>query len=752
MSNHAHIRPAPSASADEGRHTSTRTAARRLPAWAAPAALGAVLVLAAVLYGWALNSLGWGNSYYSAAVKSMGKNWTNFLFGSFDPAGVVTVDKPPAALWPQVISSKIFGLHGWALILPQLLEGVAGVLVLHRTVRRWAGEGAALLAALVLTLTPITVAINRDNNPDTLLVLLLVSAAYALTRALQPEGRAATWWLCVSGFLTGCGFLTKMLAAWMVIPAFAVAWLVGGSGAWIPRVRRLLGAGAILAASSLWWVAMVALWPGDRPYIGGSKDGSAWDLVIGYNGLGRVFGSSDGTPQGMGGSGGGFGGFGGQPGLRRLFDTQVGGQVSWLLPVCAMALIVAVVVAVLRRRDRVPDTAVLPASGWLLWGIWLVVCAAVFSTQKGIFHPYYTTQLAPAIAALCGGLMAALVRVHRAGLRWAPQVGAAAVVVSAAWAVVLVRREPHWNGWLVWPVLLVGGAAVALLVLSRRRGRLLTVASCTAVASALLAPGVWAATVPASTGMGGGSNPTAGPTTLGFGGGGGRPPQGANNGGFPSGMPSGMPSDMPGFPGGGASSGQTAEPPAGGMPSGIPTGGASGMPGAPEGSGSNDRATPSSPGAGSGGAPGGPGGGGDAKLTADQRKILRYAVEHAPDARIKLAVEGGALTASTFILGTDEIVIGMGGFTNSDNAPSVAQLTKWTKDGELRYILGSGTNGGGPGLSGGYTKQRSDWTADHCTKVPASVYGGTSGTSSQSNGGGAMGFGGSSVLYDCAVK
>jgi 4-amino-4-deoxy-L-arabinose transferase-like glycosyltransferase len=706
-------------------------------------------VLAAVLYGWALGSLGWGNSYYSAAVKSMGKSWTNFLFGSFDPAGVITVDKPPAALWPQVISSKIFGMHGWVLILPQVFEGVAGVLVLHRTVRRWAGEGAALIAALVLTLTPITVAINRDNNPDTLLVLLLVSAAYALTRALQAEGRAATWWLCASGFLIGCGFLTKMLAAWMVVPAFAVAWLVGGSGPWIPRVRRLLGAGAVLAASSLWWVAMVALWPGDRPYIGGSKDGSAWDLVIGYNGLGRVFGSSDGTPQTMGGFAGGFGG---QSGLGRLFGAQVGGQISWLLPVCALALVVAVAGAVLRRRGGLPDSAVLPTSGWLLWGTWLVVCGAVFSTQKGIFHPYYTTQLAPAIAALCGGLMAALVRIHRAGLRWAPLVGVAAVVVSVAWAVALVRREPDWNGWLVWPVLLVGCAAVVLLVLSRRRGRLLTVAGCAAVASVLLAPGARAVTVPGSTNMGG-SNPTAGPLTFGFGGGGGMPRQGPNGGDLPSGMPSGMPSNMPGFPGGDASSGQTGEPPTGGVPSSMPTGGASGMPGAPGETGSHPRGTPSFPGVGSGGTPGGRGGFGSGELTADQRKIVQYAVEHAPDARIKLAVEGGALNASAFILGTDETVIGMGGFTNSDNAPSVAQLEKWTKDGELRYILGSDTNGGGvPGLSGGYTKQRSDWIADHCTKVPASAYGGTSGTSSQQDGGGAMGSGGGNVLYDCAAK
>lgn len=735
MSNYAHITSVPAAS----EHAGTRTSVRSLPTWAAPAALGAVMVLAAILYGWALGSLGWGNSYYSAAVKSMGKSWTNFLFGSFDPIGVVTVDKPPAALWPQVISSKIFGLHGWALMLPQVLEGVAAVLVLHRTVRRWAGEGAALVAALVLTLTPITVAINRDNNPDTLLVLLLVSAAYALTRALQAEGRSATWWLCASGFLVGCGFLTKMLAAWMVVPAFAVAWLVGGSGAWIPRVRRLLGAGAILAASSLWWVAMVALWPGDRPYIGGSEDGSAWDLVIGYNGLGRVFGSSDGMPQGMGGGGGGggggfAGGFGGQSGPTRMFDSQVGGQISWLLPLCGLALAGAVVVAVLHRRGKLPASALLPASGWLLWGTWLVVCAAVFSTQKGIFHPYYTTQLAPAIAALCGGLTAGLVRVHRAGFRGAPLAGAAGVVVSVVWAVVLVRRAPDWNGWLVWPVLLVGCAAVVLLVLARRNARLLTVAVGAAVASVLVAPGAWAVSVPGSTGMGG-SNPTAGPTTMGFGGGGGMPRQGGNGGG----MPSGMPSNMPGLPGADGSSSGSGAPSSGGMPSGMP----SGMPTAGAGG--------AMPGAGSGGAPGGRGGpGGGGELTADQRKILQYAVKQAPDERIKLAVEGGALSASFFILGTDETVIGMGGFTNSDNAPSVAQLKEWTKNGELRYILGSGTNGGGPGgMSGGYAKQRSDWIADNCTKVPASSYGGTS---SEEDSGAVMGFGGAGVLYDCTAK
>ena len=156
------------------------------------------------------------------------------------------------------------------------------------------------------------------------------------------------------------------------------------------------------------------------------------------------------------------------------------------------------------------------------------------------------------------------------------------------------------------------------------------------------------------------------------------------------------------------------------------------------------------PGGGSGGAPGGRGGFGNGELTADQRKILKYVVEQAPDARIKLAVEGGALSASAFILGSDETVIGMGGFTNSDNAPSVAQLKEWTKNGELRYVLGSDTNGGGrPGMPGGYTEQRSNWIADNCTKVPASSYGGTT---SQADDGGATGLMGGNVLYDCAAE
>ncbi|MGY5115727.1 ArnT family glycosyltransferase [Streptomyces sp. 900105755] len=738
MNTSAHTVPTPATATGP---TAEDGPSRSRPAWAAPAALGAILVLAAVLYAWSLSSLGWGNSYYSAAVKSMGQNWTNFLFGSFDPAGVVTVDKPPAALWPQVISSKIFGLHGWSLILPQTIEGVAAVFVLHRTVRRWAGERAALLAALALTLTPITVAINRDNNPDSLLVLLLVSAAYTLTRALRAEGRSAACWLCATGFLVGCGFLTKMLAAWMVLPAFAAAWLIGAAGTWAARLWRLAAATGVLLVSSMWWVAMVALWPGDHPYIGGSEDGSAWNLIIGYNGFGRIFGSSGDTTQGFGGA------FGGEAGAGRLFNDQVGGQISWLLPACAVFLAVAVTAEVLRRRGRLAETDLLPLSGWVLWGGWLVVCAAVYSTQEGIFHPYYTTQLAPAIAASCGGGFVLLARLHRGGLRWAPVAGAVAVAATVIWAVVVIRRNPDWNGWLVWPVLLAGCAAVVLLFLVRQRRRLVPATVLAAVLAVLLAPGAWAVSEAGTKDQGmGGTNPSAGPMTSMFGGKG-MPGRGSGGGAGGSGTPSGMPSGMPGLSGGGTGSGSGA---GSGMPSGMPTGGSAGsagsaagqgMPSMPSGSGSRAGAT-------GGGMPGGMGG---TQLTGEQRKILAYAVENAPKARIKLALTSGATSAAAFILDTDETVIGMGGFTGMDNVPSTGQLEKWTKDGELRYVLGTdsarGMTGGPGGSSAG--TQRSQWIAKNCTKVPASAYGGSSSTSTGGTAGFA-GFGGATVLYDCA--
>ncbi|GIE83095.1 hypothetical protein Aph02nite_90450 [Actinoplanes philippinensis] len=686
------------------------------------APLAAILTVAAVLHVWALGSLGWGNSYYAAAVRSMGLNATNFLFGAYDPAGVVTVDKPPAALWPQVLSTKIFGLHGWAMILPQAVLGVATVWLLYLVVRRWAGHAAGLVAAGVLTLTPITVAIDRDNNPDTLLILLLVAAAYALTRALQGgSGRTTVGWLCLCGFLVGAGFLTKMLAAWMVVPAFAAAWLAGATGGWWTRTWRLLVAGAVLAVSSLWWVALVAVWPGERPYIGGSTDGGAWDLVIGYNGLGRVFGQSGGGFS-SGGAGGGIS-FGGAAGWDRLFNQQVAGQISWLLPACAVAVTVAVVVAVLHRRGITSAGEPLPGSGWILWGGWLLTCAAVFSTQQGIFHPYYTSQLAPAVGALCGGLAVALWRAERAGARWALPVVTITVAGTVGWAFAVIARVPSWHGWLRWAVVGAGVVAVLLVAVGFLRRRVLPVAVTAAVVAVLLAPGFWSASVTWSDSAMGGANPTAGPAVMSFG-----------RAGFPGG-PGAFPGDPGGAPAGpGAASGDPGG--ASGDPGGAPSGAAPGGPGGVPGGFGGSRGGPFPNGGGGRG-----GFGGDQGLTEAQRAILDFAIKSSGGTRIALAVEGGAMGASAYILESDATVIGMGGFSGQDNAPSVSQLQTWVDTGQLRYVLGraaGGTGrGGGRGMNSGAAQQRADFLTANCAEVPPTDYGASSTAS---------------VLYDCATR
>jgi 4-amino-4-deoxy-L-arabinose transferase-like glycosyltransferase len=450
-------------------------------------ALPLICLGAAVLYAWKIGDGQVGNTYYSAAVKSMTSGFTNFLFGSFDPYGVVTVDKPPMALWPQALSVLIFGYHGWALLLPQVLEGVAAVFLLHRTVRLWAGENVALLAATILALTPVTVIIDRDNNPDTLLVLFLVAAAYALTRALD-DGRKWLWWCA---FFVGCGFLTKMLQAWIIVPALVLAYLAGTTGPLKRRLLDVLGAGVVLVVSSFWWIALYDWWPGAKPYMGGSADGSAWDLVFGYNGFGRL--SGDGESGGMMIMRNGqqtMSSFGGDPGPGRMFNDVVGGQISWLLP---LALLVLVLAAIGRRwRD----------AGWLLWGGWLLVTTVVFSFAGGIWHPYYTTAMAPAVAAVSAAGLALLWRHHRRTLL------PLAIALSAAWAFALTSRDTSFYGWTRWAVLGTGVAAVAGLVVARSRLTLVA-----ALVPLLLTPAVWSFAAAQSTSAG--TLPAAGPAAPG---------------------------------------------------------------------------------------------------------------------------------------------------------------------------------------------------------------------------------------------
>src|SRR5665648_911383 len=299
----------PVAASSETPHTPVTGSPDRPPRtrWERPALAGLLLVTA-VLYLWDLSASGWANSFYSAAAQAGSKSWTAFLYGASDAAGSITVDKPPASLWVMALSVRVFGLSSWSILAPQALMGVATVATLYASIRRRFSPQAALLAGAVLALTPVAALMFRFDNPDALLVLLLTLAAYATLRAVE-NGR--TRWMLLAGALVGLGFLTKQLQAFLVLPGFAVAFLIAAPVSWGRRIRGGLLAVGAMALAAGWWVAVVELVPASmRPYIGGSQNNSFLELTFGYNGLGRLTGSEIGSVGSVGGVGGGGGGGG----------------------------------------------------------------------------------------------------------------------------------------------------------------------------------------------------------------------------------------------------------------------------------------------------------------------------------------------------------------------------------------------------------------------------------------------------------
>ena len=478
------------------------------PAWARPALI-ALLAATALLYLWNLSASGWGNSFYAAAAQAGAQSWKAWLFGSLDAGNAITVDKPPAAMWVMGLSARIFGVNSWSILAPQALMGVASVALLYASVKRWFGPAAALLAGAALALTPVAVLMFRFNNPDALLVLLMTAGAYTTIRAVEK----ASWrWLALTGVLLGFGFLTKMMQAFLVLPAFALVYLVAAPTGLGKRIRDLLIAGAALLVSAGWYVALVSLWPASsRPYIAGSTNNTLWELAIGYNGLGRILGG-----EGNGGGGGGGSqntSFGGATGIGRLFGSAMGTEISWLLPAALIAL-----VAVLAATWAAPRTDRARAAA-LLWGGWLLVTGATFSYMSGTIHPYYTVALAPAIAAMVG-IGARVLWLYRSAL-WARAVLATMVLATATWGYVLLGRT-DWLPILGWASLAVGLiAALALLVPAIRLRKLAVVAVLAAVLSAGAGSAAWATATAAQTHSG--SIPSSGPAAAStMGGGGGR--------------------------------------------------------------------------------------------------------------------------------------------------------------------------------------------------------------------------------------
>jgi len=495
------------------------------------AAYAVLLVGTAVLYLWGLGASGWANSFYAAAAQAGSESWKAFLFGASDAAGSITVDKPPLAIWPMALAVRVFGLSSWSILAPQALMGVGTVALLHATVRRATGSAwAGLLAGLTLALTPVAVLMFRFDNPDAVLVLLMTGAAYAVVRALQSP--RALRWLVLGGALVGLAFLAKTLQAFLVLPGLVLAYALFAAVPWRTRVGHLLAAfGAMLVAGG-WWVALVELWPaGSRPWIGGSQTNSFLELTFGYNGFGRLTGDETGSV------GGGMGW--GTPGLLRLFGSEDGGQVAWLLP-AALVLGFAALWAAPRVRSLTT----------LLLG-WLLVTAATFSFMAGIYHAYYTVALAPAIGGLVG--LGAWALWRRRDSLVALGLLSGTVALTSVWSWYLLGRTDDFLPWLRWLVLVGGLLAGAALAATHHLGRRLAAAVAVASLVAVMAgPAAYAVTTAATPHTG--SIPTAGPASGGAGG-----PGGGPGGGMPQGAP-GQAGQQPGAPGQTGQTGQTGQP------------------------------------------------------------------------------------------------------------------------------------------------------------------------------------------------
>lgn len=455
------------------------------PAWARPALL-LLTVVAGLSYGWQMGSS--IEIFYAASVRSMSMSWHDFIYAAFDPAGTVSIDKLPGALWVQALSVRIFGVHTWAVALPQVLEGALTVLVLYRAVRRLAGPGAALGAAAVLAISPATTALDRGNISDTLLVLLVVLAADSMVAAVTTGRRRS---VVMAGVWVGLAFQAKMIEAWLVLPALALMFLIAFAGPVRARLLRLAFMLIVVAAVSLSWMVFVTLSPAaHRPYVDGSQHNSIFEQVFDYNGFGRVgqpspnvqLGQTLGIPF--------LAAPPPHPAWNRLLTGPYGRDAGWLLPTSLV-----VVAAGLWARRGKPRTDLLRA-GVILWGSWLIVLGTVFSVSSTI-NAYYLAALSPAVAALIAiGVKLAWDSRRRVGTQ-ATLLGVA--ILTSAYAYWLLPSSgTGLPSWLAPTVLALGGTAVVVLVATmglRDRTGLAVGAVAIVGASGLLVPLVASASV-----------------------------------------------------------------------------------------------------------------------------------------------------------------------------------------------------------------------------------------------------------------
>ena len=751
------------------------------PRWARPALLG-IAALAALLYAWNIASSGYAY-YYSVAAKSMTVSWKAFLFTTLDPSATITLDKIGGFLWPQALSARIFGFSDWALTLPQCVEGVISVLAMYRMVRRWKGAAAGLVAAALLTLTPVAASMFGHAMLDGSVTMCLVLAADQYQRAV---GRGRLRSLLLSGVWVGLGFQAKMMEAWIIVPALAVGYLVVAPLTLRKRLGHLLAAGAVLLAVSFSWLALMTFTPEDsRPYADGSTNNNAWVMVFGYNGFNRFHAGL--IPDAGGGMGGGGGqrpssvsrGTGSVPGNSAPSAAPNGGQQqsvpqampsgaptgqasgnssgagqygqgnqgapggggpgggrggtenSWLKLfnsryasqvgwVYPLALLALAFGLVRYRKAPRTDQA---RGGYVMWGSWLLSAAGVLSALDNLPHTAYVVTLAPPLAALAAAGTVTMWRSFRAGERpwaWALPI---AIAVQAAWAVRVAADYTDFAPWLIPGVIIAALAGLAMLAYSRWGAARTPEAPNSAPFSS-------GETVPRMRRIGllgllAGcvamfAAPTAWSLSV-------LDTQYAGSAFDAAAGPSSGGGRVQAF--GGGQQGLAEQPGQSGQPGGGMHSGA------------------------------GPGGDVSTTLTTTQEKLLAYVEKNNGGAKYTFSTDGWN-AASPYIYAKGVPVLPLGGFSGTASSFTLAEYKQLVASGDLRFALissGGGTAGFGPGGADGTseTSKISTWVESACTKISAKAYGGTddsSSTDSQAAPGTRTSSGGtgSATLYRCA--
>ncbi|GAC1558609.1 MAG: glycosyltransferase family 39 protein [Ktedonobacteraceae bacterium] len=672
-------------------------------------ALGGVLILSIFMDFFQLGQGGYGNLYYAAGVRSMTDNLHNFFFVSFDPGGFVTIDKPALGFWLQTISAKVFGFTPFSIFFPQALAGVLAVVLLYYLVRRHFGVIAALVAALALAVSPISVVTNRNNTIDSTLALALLLAAWAVIHAAET-GKLR--WLLLSGVFVGLGFNIKMAEAYLVVPALVMTYLLCAPRTFWIRIWHLALFTVVFFVLSISWLLVVDLTPASqRPYVGSTQTNSEISLAFGYNGLNRLhiggrntgFGGNrrtvgaDTTRNGQAGASNGntpnrtqqlqagtpVAFESGAPGLFRLFSVSLGGQIAWLLP---FALLGIAALAWQKRLDLQKDRQQL---GLILWGFWLMTMA-VFFTLYGSFHQYYMTEMAPGLSALVGIGLVMMWKDYRS-TGWRGWLLPLALVVTTGAQIYMLTSYPTWSTWMSPLIGILTALTVLALIMLRVKPQLNLSASTMRIAglvisigmfALLLAPTVWSGySVIRNTES---SAPAAGPTAQGNG-------QGARS----------------------IRTGQSA------------VAGLARVFGF-DGSAQTDAA------------------------------LISYLEAHQGNTKFLVAVPSSNAGAS-IILATNKPVMAMGGFSGGDPILTVNGLQTLINNGTVRYFLISSPQAaqdlidelpeqyrevlsGRGGRGFGQQSALSTWVSTHCNAVPASDWSSTGRASAGGN-----------QLYDCAA-